>query len=81
MAIAPTATTTTRRKPQGPRIQKPRTLFVAVNGDQLEVFEANELEKLVDLQTGAPGQWKVMKKVLEVKKRSNPAPASAQPSA
>lgn len=66
-----------KRRPQGPRVVKPRTLYLAVKGTiegEIKVFEGANLEALVDLQTMEPGVYKVAKYTVQPNRKPAAAP-------
>jgi len=84
MAINPTVTNgieKKKRKPQGPRIVKPKTLYIAMKNDGSDFQVFDDAEQVLSLHETDPGAWKVKRHVLPMKGRTASAPTPAAPSA
>lgn len=83
MATAPSNTAPVKkRKPQGPRVVKPKTIYIAINKsnmDDLQVFD--DAEKVMDLQDTQPGVYTVKRHRMEVKRRAPSPSADPAPTA
>lgn len=78
MATAPTpAAPAKKRRPQGPRTVKPKTLYVAVKGSVEEIRVFEDADQVMDLQDSEPGVYKVKRHVMATKPRAKPEGANS----
>ncbi len=68
--------TVKKRKPQGPRKVKPKTLYIAVKGTIEEMKVLDSAEDVIDLQEANPGAYRIVKHTLPMKVKA-PAATTA----